>query len=32
MELDRVIMTCMEGEVKHRNKLEFVDEVSYQDS
>ena len=25
MELDRVVMTCMEGELKHRNKLEFVD-------
>ena len=25
MELDRVVMTCMEGELKRRNKLEFVD-------
>ena len=25
MELERVVMTCMEGELKRRNKLEFVD-------
>ena len=28
MELDRVVMTCMEGEIKRRNKLEFKDRCS----